>query len=128
MKMGSSGSVKERIEMSIMIAIVMIALNSLFGIFLLPWGIIGFAFAIGDIFLALMLKKAGEIYESGDYKEAYRYLTIPEILGYFFGAIILGIYIHQLRLTIEDMIIKSKLIREPVEEKEFYRSPKIPER
>ncbi len=121
-------NLRESMETAVLFSIVMIGINALWGIFLLPWGIIGIIFAFLNILTALLTKKAEIPYEEGRYEEAMEALKLPMILGFIFGWIVLGYYIYRISSSIEDMVIKSKLIREAVEEREFYHSPKIPER
>jgi|GEM_PF-3265913 len=121
-------NIGESLDLSIILAIVMAGINALWGIFLLPWGVVGFIFAIIDVFLAILLRKSKDAYGGGNYRRARDSLTIPVILGFIFGWIILGIYLYSIYKALDDIVIRSHLVKEVPEISPMYSSPKIPER
>jgi len=121
-------NIGESIDLGIIVAIVMAGINALWGIFLLPWGVVGFLFAIIDVFLAILLRKVKEAYSMGNYRRARDSLYVPMIIGFVFGWIILGIYLYLIYKTLDDIVIRSHLVKEIPEISPMYSSPKIPER
>ncbi len=122
------GSVGESLELSIIIAIVMAGINALWGIFLLPWGIVGFVFAIINVFQALLLRNVKSFYTRGNYRRARDSLFLPMILGFLFGWIVFGVYLYLIYQSLDNIVLRSHLVKEAPEVSPMFSSPKIPER
>ncbi|OYT59587.1 hypothetical protein B6U71_02455 [Euryarchaeota archaeon ex4484_178] len=121
-------NIGESLDLSIIIAIVMAGINALWGIFLLPWGVVGFVFAAVNVLLAILLRKVEDAYSGESYKKARDFLYFPMLLGFIFGWIILGIYLYLIYKALDDIVIRSHLVKEVPEISPMYGSPKIPER
>ncbi len=121
-------NIGESLDLSIIIAIVMAGINALWGIFLLPWGIVGFVFAIINVFQAFLLKGVRDTYSRGSYRKARDSLFLPVILGFIFGWIVFGIYLYLIYISLDNIVIRSHLVSEVPEISPMYSSPQIPER
>ncbi len=120
-------SVGEALELGIILTIFVAGLNALWGILLLPWGVVGVAFSLVDILITFYVKKVKIEYAQGDYEDARAILRILWPFGVVFGIIFLGIYLYLVYSTLEELWIKTHLIRN-VEELPTYVSPKIPQK
>ncbi len=118
--------IEESIEFGILLTILTAGLNALWGIFYLPWGIIGIVFSLLNILSALFLNQGKKGYTNGNYEYSREKLKISTILNFIFGWILLGIYTYRLYASVDELIIKSHLIREAEEPAPMYASPKIP--
>ncbi len=120
--------IEESLEFGVILSILFSGINALWGIFFLPWGLIGIVFALFNIWNALILNQSKGIYLDGRYRDVEYKLKTAIILGMVFGWLILGMYSYKIYLALDDLIIKSKLIRNVEEITPIYASPKIPER
>lgn len=118
----------ESIEFGVLLSILTAGLNALWGIFFLPWGLIGIVFSLLNIFAALFLNQGKKGYANGNYKYSREKLKISAVLNFIFGWILLGIYTYKLYMAVDELIIKSHLIRNIEEPAPIYASPKIPRR
>ncbi len=116
----------ESIEFGILLSILMAGLNGLWGIFFLPWGIIGIIFSLLNIFSTLLMNQGKNGYLKGDYEYSRKKLKMSTILNFIFGWVLLGIYTYRLYISVDNLIIRSHLIREVEELAPIYASPKIP--
>ncbi len=116
----------ESIEFGILLSILMAGLNGLWGIFFLPWGIIGIIFSLLNIFSTLLMNQGKNNYLKGDYEYSRKKLKMSTILNFIFGWVLLGIYTYRLYISVDNLIIRSHLIREVEELAPIYASPKIP--
>ncbi len=116
----------ESIEFGILLSILMAGLNGLWGIFFLPWGIIGIIFSLLNIFSTLLMNQGKNNYLKGDYEYSRKKLKMSTILNFIFGWVLLGIYTYRLYISVDNLIIRSHLIREVEEPAPLYASPKIP--
>ena len=124
--MGMDKGIAESIEFGILLTILTAGLNALWGIFFLPWGIIGIVFALFNILAALSLNQGKKGYANGNYEYSREKLRISTVLNFIFGWVLLGIYTYKLYASVDELIIKSHLIREVEEPAPMYASPKIP--
>ncbi|EDY35163.1 hypothetical protein ABOONEI_2705 [Aciduliprofundum boonei T469] len=116
----------ESIEFGILLSILTAGVNALWGIFFLPWGIIGIIFSLLNIFSTLLMNQGKKGYLKGDYEYSRKKLKMSTILNFIFGWILLGIYTYRLYISVDNLIIRSHLIREVEEPAPLYASPKIP--
>ncbi len=116
----------ESIEFGILLSILTAGVNALWGIFFLPWGIIGIIFSLLNIFSTLLMNQGKKGYLKGDYEYSRKKLKVSTILNFIFGWILLGIYTYRLYISVDNLIIRSHLIREVEEPAPLYASPKIP--
>ncbi len=116
----------ESIEFGILLSILTAGVNALWGIFFLPWGIIGIIFSLLNIFSTLLMNQGKNGYLKGDYEYSRKKLKMSTILNFIFGWILLGIYTYRLYISVDNLIIRSHLIREVEEPAPIYASPKIP--
>lgn len=116
----------ESIEFGILLSILTAGVNALWGIFFLPWGIIGIIFSLLNIFSTLLMNQGKNGYLKGDYEYSRKKLKVSTILNFIFGWILLGIYTYRLYISVDNLIIRSHLIREVEEPAPIYASPKIP--
>ncbi len=116
----------ESIEFGILLSILMAGLNGLWGIFFLPRGIIGIIFSLLNIFSTLLMNQGKNGYLKGDYEYSRKKLKMSTILNFIFGWVLLGIYTYRLYISVDNLIIRSHLIREVEELAPIYASPKIP--
>ena len=121
-------NIGESLDLSIIIAIVMAGINALWGIFLLPWGIVGFVFALINVFQAFLLRNVKSLYTKGNYKRARDSLFLPMIMGFLFGWIVFGVYIYLIYCSLDNIVLRSHLVKEAPEVSPMFSSPKIPER
>ena len=99
------------IEFDILLTILTAGLNALWGIFFLPWGIVGIVFSLLNILSALFLNQGKKGYLSGDYEYSKEKLKLSTILSFIFGWILLGIYTYRLYAAMDELIVKSHFIR-----------------
>lgn len=118
--------VGESFEMAIVLSIFVAGINALWGILMLPWGLIGIIFAFVDIFIALFSKSTKSLYLQGNYEKARDNLKILWPLGILFGLIFLGVYFYLIYLSVEELVVRNHLIRD-VEDLPLFASPKIPQ-
>ncbi|ADD08223.1 hypothetical protein [Candidatus Aciduliprofundum boonei] len=116
----------ESIEFGILLSILTAGVNALWGIFFLPWGIIGIIFSLLNIFSTLLMNQGKNGYLKEDYEYSRKKLKMSTILNFIFGWILLGIYTYRLYISVDNLIIRSHLIREVEEPAPIYASPKIP--
>ena len=116
----------DSIEFGILLSILTAGVNALWGIFFLPWGIIGIIFSLLNIFSTLLMNQGKNGYLKGDYEYSRKKLKMSTILNFIFGWILLGIYTYRLYISVDNLIIRSHLIREVEEPAPIYASPKIP--
>ena len=118
--------IAESIEFGILLTIFTAGLNALWGIFFLPWGIIGIIFSLLNILTSLFMNQGKKCYLNGNYEYSREKLKISSILNFIFGWGFLGIYTYKLYTSLDELIIKSYLIRDVEEPAPIYASPKIP--
>jgi len=121
-----SREIGESIEFGILLSILTAGLNALWGIFFLPWGVVGIIFSLINILSSLLMNQGKKGYMNGDYEFSREKLKISTILNFIFGWILLGIYTYRLYVSVDELIIKSHLIRAVEEPAPIYASPKIP--
>ena len=102
---------EEAIEFSTLLFIFMAGINIIWGVFLLPWGILGLLFSAINIFTAFSLRKIKIMYLERDYERARDHLFIHVILGFFTGFILLGYYLYTIYRTLDDITLKKYLIK-----------------
>ncbi len=119
--------VGESLNMAIVLSIFVAGINALWGILLLPWGLIGIIFAFLDIFIAFLSKTTRDSYMQGNYVKTRDDLKILWPLGIFFGLVFLGVYFYLIYLSVDNLVVRSHLIRD-VEDLPMFASPKIPQK
>ncbi len=93
------------------LALAIAGINIVWGIFLYPWGLLGFAFAAVDIYLFFLSLKIREQYEARMYEDALRNLNIFVPLGFVCGLLVLGAAARPVQKRIDDIITKRILIK-----------------
>ncbi len=93
------------------LSLALAGINIVWGIFLYPWGLLGFGFAAADIYLFFLALKIKEEYESRMYENALKKLRIFVPIGIVCGLIILGVVARSAQVKIDDVVTKKYLIR-----------------
>ncbi len=106
------------------LSLVMAGVNIIWGMFLYPWGIIGFIFAIVDIALFFFAKSAKDVYNARDYESARDKMKIIAAIGFITGLIIVGFYGYKVYQTLDNIITRRYLVK--ATPGEIYTPPQFP--
>ncbi len=119
----------EEIEDSIMfvsyLTLVMAGANIIWGMFLYPWGIIGFIFAAINIVTFFIVKSAHDHYQGRNYEKARSKMKVATVFGFLFALIIPGIYGYKVYRTLDNIVERKYLIKSNYN-KEIYAPPQFP--
>jgi uncharacterized membrane protein YciS (DUF1049 family) len=119
-----SSSTDEYLSLLPTLSLALAGVNIVWGIFLYPWGLIGFVFAAVDIGLFFLALKIKEDYDSRTYEFALKKLGLFVPLGFVCGLIILGIISLRAKMKIEERVTKKYLIRATPEK--IFTPPQFP--
>ncbi len=115
---------EEEISLLSVICIVVAGINIIWAIFLLPWGFFGYASALIDVILFFTTLKIKNLYLTRNYKDARNKAHYFIIIGFIFGLIIIGIVAYRIYREIDDIVLRSHLVRGRTEV--IYASPRFP--
>ncbi len=93
------------------LSLVMAGINIIWGMFLYPWGLVGFSFAVVDIVLFFLAKATRDIYDARDYEKARDRMKIISFTGFVTGLIIVGVYAYRVYVNLDNIITSRYLVR-----------------
>ena len=93
------------------LAVAIAGVNIIWGIFLYPWGFIGFAFAAVDVYLFFLAQSIRRDYDERDYENALKRMHVFILAGFICGLIILGLIAYKPFRELDDIITKKYLIK-----------------
>ncbi len=123
----SRRDIGESMEFGVMAGIALAGVNMVWGIFLLPWGVIGMVFAALNVLTAFMLRSTKQLYVDKDYEKARSRILFLAILGFITGFLIYGYYLYLIYSALDDIVIRKYLVRgkeKPIE----FAPPYIPKK
>ncbi|NPA75587.1 MAG: hypothetical protein GXO25_05860 [Euryarchaeota archaeon] len=116
----------EALSLLTTLSVAIAGINIVWGIFLYPWGLLGFAFAAVDIGLFFLSLKIKDLYEERNYEEALSLLKIMVILGFICGLVIIGAFAYPRYRELDDIVSKKYLIKSAPGQ--IYSPPQFPKK
>ncbi len=101
----------ESLEFATIAGIALAGINMIWGIFLLPWGVVGWLFALLNIIIAFSLREVKRLYILRNYEKAHSRLLWLTVLGFLSGFLIYGYYLYRIYSYINDILLKKYLVR-----------------
>ena len=106
------------------ISLVMAGVNIIWGMFLYPFGLLGFIFAAVDIVLFFLAKQAKDIYVARDYEGAKKKEYLVMLLGFIFGLVVIGAFAYPPYKELDRIVTKKYLVK--AQPKQYYAPPQFP--
>jgi len=118
---------EDGVEFAIVVALALVGVNMVWGIFLLPWGVLGMIFAALNLFNVFMLQRIKSLYRERRYEESASKMLPITIIGAVSGFVFYGYYLYTLYSYLDDIVMKKYLIRSK-EEPIHFPPPYIPKK